>query len=391
MLFHNRVEHLQTKMKTAGIDAAVLYHSRDVFYYAGTGQPSVLLMPAQGKPLIFARRAVQWIKRDVPPFLEVVEAGGLTPFVKYLGDYGLRSGILGLEEDMLPANVYLKIREQLENFQLINISPLVLEQRMIKDEQEINLLKKAALMFTDVHKAVMEYARPGISELELAAEISRAARKAGNEPLPFMRTWRMLPFHDGNIASGENAWEMSGLAVSITGVGMSNSVPWGASRRKIQKGDLLVVDITLNYQGYHSDQTRTYVIGKAAKDQLRLYNSARQVFDKVYANAKAGIKASELYRVAEEEARSLDLLSYFQGCGNDRAPYIGHGLGLEGDELPGINKGSSIILPANCIFTIEPKFIVPALGAVQLEDMVWLKENGRELMSEVPHDLFEIK
>lgn len=391
MSFHNRVGNLQKRMETAGIDAAILYHSRDVYYYAGTGQQSVLFIPVQGKPLIFARRTVDWIKRDVHPSLEVIEAGGLTPFIKYLKDYGFSTGKIGLEEDILPANVYLKIREQLEKCQLVNISPLILEQRMIKDEEEISLMKKAALLFSAVHQAVMEHARPGITELDLAAEISRAARKAGNDPLPFMRTWRMLPSPDGNIASGENSWQMSGLAVSITGVGLGSSFPWGASKRIMQKGDLLVVDITLNYQGYHSDLTRTYVLGRAGEDQLRLYNAARQIFEKVFDKVRTGIAASELYRVAEEEAVSLDLLPYFQGCGKDRARYIGHGLGLEGDELPGINAGSSIILPANCIFTIEPKIIVPGLGAVQLEDMVWLKKDGKECMSEVSHDLFEIE
>lgn len=385
-----RIQLLQEKMKAVGIDAAVLYDSRDVYYYTGTGQPVVLLVPVNDKPVIFARRTVEWIKADVADSLKVVEAGGLMPFIKQLSSLGLQSGRLGLEEDVLPANVYLKIKAQLKDFELVNISPLILEQRMIKDGEEIRLIKKAALLFSFVHQAVLEHARPGIREIDLAAEIGNTARKNGNEPLPFMRTWRMFPFPDGNIASGENGWKMSGLAVSITGVGLGSSLPWGASERKLQKGDLLVVDITLNYRGYHSDQTRTYVIGKANKDQIRLYDAARQIFERVFEKAAVGVKASDLYSVAEEEAVKLDLIKYFQGYGRDRAPYIGHGLGLEGDELPGVNIGSPQKLSANCVFTIEPKLIVPGLGAVQLEDMVWLKDNGKELMSEVPHNLFEI-
>jgi len=390
MDYKARIDKLQQKMETAGIDAAVLLYSRDLFYYTGTGQPATLLIPARGNPVLFAARVVEWIKSDCPSWLEVVEARGYSSAAKRLAEMNIISGKLGLETDVLPAALYLKLADTFHSFAPVNISPLILEQRMVKDSDEIESIKKAASLFTAVHRTILEQARPGLSEIELAGEILAAARKAGNEPFTFFRSWTMEPFPDGMVVSGENTSKISGFAVTITGEGLSSSKPWGASQRIIEKNDLIVVDITLVYRGYHSDLTRTYVIGKASSEQRKLYSCARQVFDRVFEHAAAGVRADELYKIAAQEAESLEMTNHFMGYGKDRAPYIGHGLGLEGDELPGINIGSTIELPPNCVFTIEPKFIVPGLGGVQVEDMVWLKENGKELLSGLPLDLFEI-
>src|SRR5690625_2584147 len=127
--------------------------------------------------------------------------------------------------------------------------------------------------------------------------------------------------------------------MTVTGVGLGPVIPWGASDRKVQTGDLIVVDFGVCYQGYHCDIARTYSVGKPTSDQQDLWDRLLDLHFKVIDKIKPGVTGHELYVYAEQLAKENNLDEYFMGVKEQRGTYIGHSIGLEMDELPVLAEG----------------------------------------------------
>ena len=171
----------------------------------------------------------------------------------------LKGKKIATELDILPTAQFFEFEKIFRGCEFVDISPLVLEQRKKKDTTEILKIKESCEAIHEGHKAVLSNLREGITELELSAAIENAHRLAGHEGAFFMRRPNFF-MSRGPIASGPNLSRFSGVVYSITGVGLSPAVPVGPSLRSISKGDFVVVDIPTLVKGYHSDQTRTYIL-----------------------------------------------------------------------------------------------------------------------------------
>lgn len=384
-----RIDGLKKRMEKKGFDAALLMHPRDVYYYAGTAQPCNLLVTLKEEPILFARRAMDFVKKEST--LEDVRTGGsLKEMKSILHSFGVTGGVMGLEEDVLPARLYRKTAEFFAEFRCENISPLILDQRMIKDSEEIELVKKSAQLFSHIHDVVLNNLRPGITEVELAGLIWTAIRREGHEGFTAHRRWDGFLPGDGIVTSGDNMWKISGYAMTVTGVGKSKAVPWGSSDRVIQKGDLVMVDIAPNYQGYHGDTARTYVVGPADGRQKEVFGSLLKVMEAVVNRIREGVPIKELYHLAVKTAEEEGYGEYLQGYGNQKGEYIGHGLGLEVDEPPVVGPYTDMLLREGMILAIEPKFIIPQWGAVDIEDPLLVTKEGCQILSPIPKKLFEV-
>ncbi len=386
---NKRIEGLKKRMEEKGFDAALLMQPFDVYYYAGTVQPCNLLVTLKGEPILYARRALDFVKKEAT--LENIKPGGsLGEMKKALQDMGVTGGVMGLEEDVLPARLYNKTAGYFESFQCKNISPLILEQRMIKDLEEIELIRRSSGLFYYIHEIMMTFLRPGVTEVELAGLIWAAIRKQGHEGFTVHRRWDGFLPGDGLVISGDNMWKISGYAMTVTGVGKSKAVPWGSSDRIIQKGDLVMVDIAPNYQGYHGDTARTYVVGQADDRQKEVFNSVLKVMENVLGRIREGLPVKELYQTAVRTAEEEGFGEYLQGYGEQKGEYIGHGLGLEVDEPPVVGPYTDIPLQEGMVLAIEPKIIIPQWGAVDLEDPVLVTKEGCQVLSPVSRQLFEV-
>lgn len=384
-----RINSLQEKMRKEEITAALLLYHRDVLYYAGTAQPCNLLIPADGEPALFVRRAMNFVKKETH-LDNIYSATGLKKVSEKLHELYPGGGRLGVEEDVLPAALYNRIRKAFPGFEPVDITPHILRQRAVKDAGEQAKIKETAKIFEEVHKAVTENLVPGITEIELAAEIYRRVRRAGGEFITHHRRWDNTSTHEGLIACSSTAWKISGMAMTVTGIGTGSSMPWGASPAEIGKGDLLVVDIGINSGGYHVDIARTYVAGQADELQKERFNVVNEIMKTVLAAALPGIPAEELFLLAERKAEELGVIDYFQGWGDMKGHYIGHGVGLEIDDEPMLIRGNKEPLQEGMVVSIEPKLIIPEWGAVDLEDTVIIHEKEPEVLTPVPRQLFEV-
>lgn len=381
-------------MAEVGMDAALLLHPRDVLYYAGTVRPAVLLVaPRSGQSqteprvALFVRRGLEYARREAT-VARVEPMSGFASVAEAAVELGLTGGAMGTELDVVPARVYRRLAEIFPAWELADVSPLVLAQRAVKDEEEIAAMRRAAAVADAGHRVVPQVVAPGVSELALAAEVEAAMRRDGHEGYLPLRN----PGARGDgvlLMSGENLAVRGGHGLVVTGAGLSLASPYGASRRELQPGDLVVVDIGSTWAGYTSDESRTYVVGQATDAQRALFAVARAAEDTVLGNLRPGMAVADLYAAAEAIVT--------QGAAPHFAPgslvlpgFVGHGIGLELDEPPVLWHCDGHCLQAGMVLAVEIEVSAPVQGMmVKLEDTAVVRQDGCELLTSTVRKLIE--
>jgi len=384
-----RISCLQEKLREQNLDGALLFYSRDIFYYTGTAQPSYLVVLPDNY-ILFIRSGLNFALSEV--FIkkeQLRENRHLENIYKEISSR-LKGKRIATELDVLPALQFFEFQKIFSGYEFVYISPIILEQRKRKDASEINRIKEACRAIHKGHKAALSTLKKGVTELELAAAVENAHRLAGHEGLIAMRQPDFI-MSRGPLASGPNLSRFSGVVYSVTGVGLSPAVPAGPSRRTISKGDLVVIDIPTMIKGYHSDQTRTYILGKAEIEVKEMYNSLREIADHIIKKICPGIKCSEIFQIAVDKAEELKVTDAFLNFGGGKKSHmIGHGIGLECNEPPIISKYEHSEINSNFVITLEIHIFREAVGVVKLEDMLLIGHNGNELLTKSPRLLFEL-
>jgi len=388
----NRISHLQDILLKKNISAAILFYSRDIFYYAGTAQPALFLVLPDYNHLV-VRHGLDFAREDLEgKNIHLSEGKGWESIFQLLEERGVKEGTIATELDLLPTKTFFQIRDNIFNsrYKFSDISPLVLEQRKTKDTDEITEIEKACRTVAAGHVRILEVLREGISELELSVEIEDAHRRAGHEGCYFFR----LPdffMSGGIVASGHNCFKVSGLVSSISGVGMSSAVPIGASRKILKKGETIVIDVPALVNGYHADQSRTYFLGRASQKIKSLFNPLKDISDYLFDKINVGMKCSEIFWLAQEQAKALKVEKFFQRLGPDRkARFVGHGVGLEANEPPWLSDYDHSIIGKEFVLALDIHMMDEDVGVIKLEDMILVKEKGNIFLTETPRELFEI-
>lgn len=383
-----RINKFQQRLAALGLDCALLFYSRDIFYYCGTAQPGILLVTPDEYHLI-VRRSLNFALEDIWIAPEYVSAGGLETARAAMADMGVKGGKMGLETDIIPADLFLRIQRLFPAFVPVSISVEILSQRMIKDQDELALIRTACAIMQVGHDRVFEVLRAGMTELELAAEIENAHRQAGHEGAYAIR---LADFYmgPGILTSGENLYKTSGFSNTVTGVGLSPAVPGGATLRRIQAGDIVIADIPTFYRGYHCDESRTYVLGEPRPGVQALFESLQEIVAAVLQAMKPGIRCSQLFALACQQADQLGVGEYFLQLADRRSNLIGHGVGVEVNELPVLETRSGLELQANMVTTVEMHLTHPRHGVVKTEFMVLITPSGYEILSLRGCELFVV-
>lgn len=375
----------------AGIDVILLNYSRSIFYYAGTTQPSLLIITPDDYHLS--------VIKGMDSVMEETwfESSQLSPSVGYedakerLKKWKIGRGHLGMEMDILPTSLYLRVSEMLPQLVMTDASELILEQRKIKDAKEVEDTKESCRIAHQGHTRILGSLREGMNELKLSSEIEYAHRRAGHEGHCFIRRFNNV-IGRGPVASGENLSKIAGHFQSVTGVGLSHSLPFCASQKQIKKGEMIVVDIPTHFHGYHCDQSRTYVLGKAPDVCKSLYQRMQEIADRTIKALTPGIRCDHAYKVSLGFAAELHMEPFFQRLGVKRkmVPFIGHGVGLELNEPPWLSQNSKETIEEGTIFTLELEMTSGPGEVVKLEDTVLMGSEGVEILTLTPRGLHEI-
>lgn len=381
-----RLARFQAALGEAGLAGALLVYSTDLHYLAGTVQNAHLVVPAAGEPALLVRRNLERARRESP--LDRVEPlRSLRDLPAAVAAAGIAGGRLGLELDVLPAAAYLRYAAGLEGLELVDCSRLLRRLRAVKSAWELERHREAGAQVARASAHVPGALRPGMTEVELAAEVERLLRREGHQGfVPFrafdgVSTWVA-------VLAGPSGAVPGGSDTPLVGTGPSIAVSKGASHRPIEPGEPIVVDIVGTSGGYLADQTRVLSLGPLREPFPELFAASRAILHAVAAAARPGVAWSALFAHAQELAAGRE---GFMGAGEERVSFVGHGLGLEVDEPPYLARGfDGDALEAGMVFALEPKFVVPGAGAVGCENSYAVAEGGVECLTRAPEALVEL-
>lgn len=370
-----RIARLQEKLQQTDLDGALFIYPIDIYYYTGTRQNATLWVPSQGEPLLLVRKSFARAKQEA--CIDDVRA---FPRSKEFAPLFEGRQKIGLTYDVVPLQQYGYYNKLLPGRDFSDISMFNREFRSVKSDWELERMRHAGAQLSRVFASVADLLKPGMREVDLAAEFEAGLRRIGGEGLVRMRAFNQELFM-GLVVSGPSGSSGGFFDGAVTGQGMSGACPHGASTKRIEPGQPVLIDYTGVFDGYIVDMTRMYVCGELSDQLENAFEVACQIQEQIAAELKPGAICSELFSNAVEQAAAAGLGAHFMGPPGEQAKFVGHGVGLELDELPVLAQGFDMPLLAGQTIAVEPKFVFPDIGPIGIENTYAVTEQGGEKIS----------
>lgn len=373
-----RIAAMQKLLQEKGLDGALFIFPIDVYYFSGTRQNSTLWLPAAGEPVLLVRKSLSRAKEE-SPLADIRPFPSSKEFVSVLPAEALK---IGFTYDVAPVqqlNFYAKL---LTGREFVDVSPLNREVRSVKTSFELQQIKASGDALASIFTQVPDFLKEGMRELDLAAEFECRLRKAGSEGYVRMRAFNQELFQGLAVAAGGASYGFFDGAV--TGKGLSNASPHGASRDVITRNIPVLLDYTGIFNGYITDMTRIFVIGSLDPELQRAFDLALEIQGWLQRELKPGAICEELFLKTVEMAEKAGFGCSFMGMPGEQARFVGHGVGLELDEFPVIAQGFKVPLQAGQTIAIEPKFVLPGKGVIGIENTFAVTPNGGRKMTNIP-------
>ena len=385
----NRFIKVKAEMKRQGIEALLVVQKMDLYYLSGTTQDGLLFLPLEGKPLLMIKREYERAKVE-SPIKEVVLLKSLRDIPTLIQTIWNRlPHSLGLEFDLLPVKDYFKFQELLPGMRFMDSSGVLRETRKIKSPFEIDLMRRAGEIGKKVYQEARKILRKGMTEIEFGGLLEATAKRYGHEGLLRVRsfnyeayTWHVLSGPAGGIVSQSDS--------PMGGLGLSPAFPVGASLRSMKSHEPILVDFGTCYHGYQADETRMFSIGKLRQKFIDAYNACQEIYDALLEEVRPGADCEAIFVKSLRLAEKLGYKESYLGPPGLQTHFIGHGIGLELNELPFIAKGQSYPLEQGMTFAVEPKIVFPGEGSVGLENTLVVTEKGYEILTPVGQEIFQV-
>ncbi len=386
---NQRLDKLKKQLEENSIGAALIVQRADLFYFAGTIQEAHLYVPVDDEPILMVFKSLERaiaessLSRIVP-----LESPKAVPEILRQSGYSLPQSI-GLELDVLPTNLYFNYQRLFKGKNLVDISHLIRRVRAIKSPYEIEMMRRAARLSDQVAARVPELLCEGITELELAGQVEAEARKLGHQGIVRMRLWGSEMFY-GHLLAGPSGAVPSFLSSPTGGSGASPAVAQGPGFRPIQRHEPVLVDYVFALNGYYSDHTRIFSLGKPDEELMAAHAAMLDVQNLIKKAAKPGVKSGDIYDLALIRATELGYDKNFMGVGKERIRFVGHGVGVELDEYPFLAAGQNLELQENMTLALEPKLIFPEKGVVGIENTHVVTAKGLDQLGQYEENIIVI-
>ncbi len=379
-----RIANLKRLMAASGIDFTVIMQNVDLLYFTGSVQKATLVVPLEGDPLFFVQRSIERAQSESP--LPVIGIKSDKEVGRALKDAGILKGTGGMELDVVPVAVFERFKGIAGFDTFVDASGLIKELRLIKSPFELEQVRKSAAICDRVFARASEVIREGVREVDIDAELVAQGRKRGHQGFLRMRglNQEMMNLY---VTSGQSGTIHSSGDVPIAGFGVSPAIAQGSSTKTVEKHIPVLVDYGGGYNGYITDETRPYVVGTLDDTFRTPYEVARAIVEDTEMFGKEGLDGTEIFAAAYAHVKKAHLEEHFMGFGPGQVGFVGHGLGLEINELPVITPRHKMIMREGMVFAFEPKFIFPGKGAIGIEVDFIVRKDRLERVTRTPIDL----
>lgn len=354
---YSRINKLVTQANINNCSGFMLKDMNNMRYFSGYTGEGIAIVSENGCAIITDSRYTEQAQKQAQGFDVVEHANG--NYLDMIKDTCDKFNIDAMcyEADVVTCDEYNTMKAGFSSINLVPTKAVGMTIRKIKDNDELKMMQKAASITDELLKMAYMLSKPGITELDLDAEISYLRRKKFNAESAF----------DTIVASGENG-------------SMPHAFP---TERVLAKGDMITLDFGAGLDGYKSDMTRTYALGEPSNKTLEIYKIVKEAQQLAQDALKPGLSCKEVDAVARDFITEKGYGEYF-GHG------LGHGVGLNIHEFPRLGPTSNDILQENMVVTIEPGIYLPGIGGVRIENTCVITKDGSKSLFSAPTDLVKL-
>ena len=362
-MIEKRLQGLRQQQAAHGLDCVALMPGANLRYFTGLHlslyeRPLVFFFPREGRPAsllptLEAPQIEAHLTFDVELFTYSDEEGHPPAFERVCRALNLAGKRLGVEFLNMRVLELKHLEQCAPGCQMLDAGGMLSELRLIKGAEEIEQMRQAIRITEQALQEVADAIQPGRTDREIAAELKIAFLRAGAHGMSFE---------------------------PIVVVGPESASPHAVpSGRRIEPGDLIVIDCGVTYQGYAADIARTFAVGPIAPQLERVYEIVQEANAAGRAAVRPGVSAQDVDRITRQVITQAGYGEYF-------VHRTGHGLGLDIHEPPYIVEGNEELLQPGMTFTIEPGIYLPGQGGVRIEDDVLVTHQGAETLTTFPRD-----
>jgi Xaa-Pro dipeptidase len=387
---NNRMERFKVMMDNSNPEwkIAVIFSKINHYYFTGTMQDGMLIIPRNDNATLWVRRSYERALNE--SLFENIKP--MDSFRDAAKSFKKLPDTVYIETEVLPLALYSRFRKHFPFKKYKPLDKIISSIRAIKTNYELDLMRKAG----KIHKNVLEDIVPkilkeGMSEVELAAELYNVMILEGHHGVTrfgMFDTEMIL----GQLGFGESSIYPNYFNGPGGNYGMSPAVPLiGSRERKLQKKDLVFIDVGCGVDGYHTDKTMNYIFGgHLPQHAIDAHNKCVSIQNEIAYMLKPGAIPSEIYKEIMGNLEN-EFLKNFMGFGKRRVNFLGHGIGLLIDELPVIAEGFNEPIQKGMVFAVEPKKGIEKIGMVGIENTFIVTKNGGECITGTNPGLIEIK
>lgn len=374
-----RVAKIAVRLKQKGIDAVLLSDNVSLYYTSGRVFAGFTYITAEGGVYYFVRRPIGFGGEANVHYIRKPE---MIPAL-----IGKLPKSLALKTDVLTVAEYNRLSLVFPDAEIVDASAMMRSLRSVKSDFEQRLLIENGIHHEAAYGRIPDVYHAGMTDVQLQIEIERLLRLEGCLGL-FRVQGNSMELFMGNILVGDNADSPTPYDFAMGGAGVDASLPVGASGEEITSGKTVMVDACGNFNGYMTDMTRCFCVGEVSELAMKAHDLSISINHRL-AQFGAGAPAKELYDESVRMVEEAGLTDYFMGH-LQKAGFVGHGLGIEINEAPVLAPRSRDILEEGQVVAIEPKFVIPGVGAVGIENTYIVRADHLECITKAPEEMIAL-
>lgn len=379
-----RRDKIRALMAQQGIDAALITCNVNLIYTYGRVVSGYLYLPLNAPARLFIKRPNDIEGEHIHPIRKPEQITGL------LKECGLPLPVkLMLEGDELPFTEYNRLAACFPETEVVSCGTALIRQaRSIKTPIEIEMFRRSGIAHAKAYEQIPSVYQPGMTDRQLSVEIERLMRLEGC--LGIFRVFgQSMEIFMGSLLAGDNAAVPSPYDFALGGKGLDPSLPGGVSGTLLQAGQCFMVDMGGNFYGYMGDMSRVFSIGKLPEQAYAAHQTCLEIQEEIVAMAKPGTVCEDMYNKAIEIVTKAGFADYFMGV-DQKAKFIGHGIGLEINEMPVLAPRMKQELKPGMVFALEPKIVLPGIGPVGIENSWAVTTDGLEKLTLCKEEIIEL-